>query len=313
METRAHYAAVGAFVATMIALALAAVLWMARGELNTQYAFYHIYFSGPVSGLRSGAPVEYNGVPVGRVREVVIDPANVERIRVTVEIDASVAIKTDAAAAVETNILSGVSYIQIVGGTREAPLLTAKADQRYPVIRSHRSRLASVTARVPQLVEKLNETADRLNDLLDEKNRRALAESLDNVRVFSANLAERSKDLDALTGDTKSAVHSLSKLLDDIDKSYEGPHGLGAQLAEAVGNIDKLSRGLGDTNRQLQQTLQDVRPGLRNFSHQTLGDITALVGDARQLIANLNRFTAQVSRDPSQLLFGDRREGYRPR
>src|SRR4051812_25777014 len=100
METRAHYAAVGAFVLTMVVIAFAAVLWLARGQLNTQYAVYDIYFSGPVSGLRIGGPVEYNGVPVGRVREVVIDPANVERIRVTVEIDATVAIKDDAAASV---------------------------------------------------------------------------------------------------------------------------------------------------------------------------------------------------------------------
>ena len=88
METRAHYAAVGAFVLTMVLLAFAAVLWRARGQLNTQYALYDIFYIGPVSGLRAGSPVEYSGVPVGKVREVVIDPSNVERIRVTVEIEA---------------------------------------------------------------------------------------------------------------------------------------------------------------------------------------------------------------------------------
>ena len=95
-------------------------MWLARGELTTQYARYDIYFSGPVTGLRTGATVEYNGVPVGKVAEVRIDPGNVELIRVTVDIDPNVAIKTDAAASVETNILSGVSFIQIVGGTQEA-------------------------------------------------------------------------------------------------------------------------------------------------------------------------------------------------
>ena len=34
METRAHYAAVGAFVLTMIMLAFGAVLWLARGQLR---------------------------------------------------------------------------------------------------------------------------------------------------------------------------------------------------------------------------------------------------------------------------------------
>ena len=40
METRAHYVAVGGFVLTMVALALVAVLWMARASLTTEYAHY---------------------------------------------------------------------------------------------------------------------------------------------------------------------------------------------------------------------------------------------------------------------------------
>jgi phospholipid/cholesterol/gamma-HCH transport system substrate-binding protein len=313
METRAHYAAVGAFVLTMVAVAFAAVLWLARSELSTQYASYDIYFSGPVSGLRIGAPVEYNGVPVGRVHEVVIDPANVERIRVNVDIQSDVAIKNDAAAAVETNLLSGVSYIQIVGGTQDAPLLLPQPGQRYAVIRSHRSRFASIAARAPQLLEKLNEAADHLNELLDEKNRQALAATLENARVFSGTLADRSKEIAELTTSANAAAHSLTLLLDDVDKSYTGPDGLGNKAGAALADVDKVVKNLGDTNKQLQQALQDIRPGLRNFSQQTLSDVGTLVGDARSLIASLNRLAGQLGRDPSQILFGDRREGYRPK
>src|SRR5688572_12186161 len=112
METRANHVAVGAFVLAMVVLAFAAVLWLTRGELTTRRAHYDIYFLGPVTGLRQGAGVEYNGVPVGAVQDVRIDPDNVALIRVTIEIDDKVAIKTDASASVETNILSGVSFIQ---------------------------------------------------------------------------------------------------------------------------------------------------------------------------------------------------------
>ena len=313
METRAHYAAVGAFVLTMVILAFAAVLWLARGELNTQYARYDIYFLGPVTGLRNGASVEYNGVPVGKVSDVRIDPANVERIRVTVDLDPNVAIKTDAAASVETNILSGVSFIQIVGGTREAPLLLPQGDQRYAVIRSHRSRLASVTARAPQLLEKLNDTAERLNDLLDEKNRRALTESLENLRVFTAGLADRSKDLAELADNANATARALSRFVDNVDRSYSGPDGLGNQLSTAITDFDRIAKNLSDTNRQLQLTLQDVRPGLRTFSQQTLGDVGSLIGEARQLVSGLSRVASELERDPSRALFGDRREGYRPK
>ena len=306
METRAHYVAVGAFVLTMIVLAFAAVLWLGRSELTTQYARYDIYFIGPVSGLRVGAAVEYSGVPVGKVSEIKLDPANVEQIRVTVEIDASVAIKTDAAAAVESNLLSGVSYIQIVGGTQDAPLLLPQAGQRYAVIRSHRSRFASVAARAPQILEKASDTLDYLNDLLDEKNRRAVTQILDNVRVLSAGLGDTNKDIAELAVNANAAVLTASSLLGNVDRSYSGPDGLGNRLATAIADYDRVAK-------DLQLALQDVRPGVRSFSQQTLGDVGALVGEARQLISGLSRLTAEIGRDPSRVLFGDRREGYRPR
>src|ERR1700730_3155834 len=152
METRANYVAVGVFVLFLVSVAFGAVLWLARAQLTTQYATYDIYFTGPVHGLREGAAVEYNGVPVGRVSEIHLSPDNVEQIRVTIEIETDVVIKQNAAASVEGNLLSGVSVVQIVGGTRDAPVLTAQQGERHPVIRSRRSRLGSVLARLPPLL-----------------------------------------------------------------------------------------------------------------------------------------------------------------
>ncbi len=312
MEIRAHYVAVGAFVLLMVVLAFATVLWLARGELTLQYARYDIYFTGPVTGLREGASVEYNGVPVGKVVEVRIDPANVEYIRVNIEVDSSVVIKADAKANVETNILSGVSFIEIAGGTQEAPVLAAKEGERYPVIASRRSRLANVYARAPQLLDKLNETMERVNDLLDEKNRRAIAETLENIHSLSGALAAREKDFAELAGNANTAAQSLNKLLDNVDRSYSGQDGISDRLTAAIGDFDKVAKNLVDTNRQLQGALQDLRPGIRSFSQQTLVDIGSLVTEARQFISGLSRLASGIERDPSRVLFGDRREGYKP-
>jgi phospholipid/cholesterol/gamma-HCH transport system substrate-binding protein len=302
METRAHYVAVGAFVLVMISVAFAAVLWLARAQLTTQYATYDIYFTGPVSGLRDGATVEYNGVPAGRVKEIRIDPSNVEQIRVTVEIENNVIIKQNARANLETNILSGVSYVEIAGGTQEAPVLTAEAGNRYPVIRSRRSRLASVAARLPQIMAKLDETADHLNELLGEDNRRSIGETLANLRILSADLA----------ADAKPALLAATTLLRNLDQSYSDPGGLREGLTAGIADFDKLGRSLNDTSHQLQQALQDARPGVRTFSQRTLADVGELVAEARQLISGVSRLVAGIDRDPSRVLFGDRRKGYQP-
>jgi phospholipid/cholesterol/gamma-HCH transport system substrate-binding protein len=305
METRAHYVAVGAFVLAMVVLGFAAVLWLGRAELTTQSS-YDILFEG-VTGLSKGAPVNYTGVPVGKVAAIKLDPD--KQVRVTIEIDSDIEIRTNDRASVETNILSGVSFIEIGGGTKEGRLLVAQPGARYPVIRARRTGIRSLVARAPQLLEKLETTLDQANQLLDEKNRKAFAEILENARVLSAGLIDTNRDIAQLAKDGDTTVVAASTLIGNIDRTG----GLRDQTTIAVTDFDGLAKSLTDTSRQLQLTLQDVRPGVRTFSQQTLSDVGALVGEARQLISGLNRLTASIERDPSRVLFGDRREGYRPR
>ena len=44
-----------------------------------------------------------------------------------------------------------------------------------------------------------------------------------------------------------------------------------------------------------------------------LAQLSDLIGEMRRLVANLNKFSDQLNREPSKLLFGDRRKGYDPK
>src|SRR5260221_13608423 len=102
METRGHYVAVGAFVLTIVFLALVAVLWLGRFQLLTQYSPFDIYFTGTVTGLAPGAPVNYAGIRVGRVAAIRLHPQNVEQIQGEVEGEAGTGIQADPGAGIDT-------------------------------------------------------------------------------------------------------------------------------------------------------------------------------------------------------------------
>src|SRR5437588_11837563 len=177
METRARYVAVGAFVLAVIVIGFVAVLSLGRVEFAQDLKRYYIFFKGSVTGLSKGSVVQYNGITVGRVIHVRVDPDDLEKIQVTVEIDkALVPIKTDARAFVDTNLLSGVATIQIRGGTREAIDLEPEPGHRYPVIASGSSVLQRVTEAGPQLLDRLMLVADSLNAVPSEQNRQAVTE-----------------------------------------------------------------------------------------------------------------------------------------
>ena len=108
------------------------------------------------------------------------------------------------------------------------------------------------------------------------------------------------------------AVRALKSFFGNVDQSYIAKGGLRDQLSQTLNDADKLAKNLGDTNRQLQQVLQDNRPGLHEFTQSTLTQVSNLVRDMQRLIAGLTRFVSSVERDPARLLFGERREGYKP-
>src|SRR5271156_797855 len=314
METRAHYVAVGVFVLTVIILAFIGILWLGRVEFSEAAKQYYIFFRGSVAGLGKGSAVQYNGIPVGRVLDVRVDPDNVAQIQVTVGVDPDlVDIKSDARAYLDTNILSGVSSILIQGGTKTAHDLVAEPKHRYPVIPAGESALEQIKASLPELVGDLKQASHNLNDLLNARNRQAVADSLQNIRTLTAALADHSQDVGPILDNADTAIVELKTLLQHVDQSYAGRAGLRDQISQTFKDYDRLAESLIDTSRQLQLMLGENRPGIRNFSQQTLPGVNDLVGDAQQLVANLNRLLDQLERDPTRLLVGDRREGYRPR
>ncbi|HUC12468.1 MAG TPA: MlaD family protein [Stellaceae bacterium] len=314
METRAHYVAVGAFVLVVLFAAAGAVLWLGHVELGQELQTYYIFFKGSVAGLTRGSSVQYNGIPVGRVTDIRVDRDNLSQIQVTVEINSNlVEIKTDARALIDTNLLSGVSTIQISGGTQHASILEPKPGHRYPIIKTGQNELEEVKASLPELVADLKQVSHNLNALLDDRNRQAVADSLQNLRTLTAAFADHSQDVGLILDHANASLVELRSFIHDVDHSYTMRGGLKDQASQTLKDYDRVATNLNDTARQLHALVVENRPGLHDFVQTTLPGVDDLVNNIERLADNLNQFVVQLQRDPTRLLFGDRREGYQPR
>jgi phospholipid/cholesterol/gamma-HCH transport system substrate-binding protein len=308
METGANYVAVGAFVLAMLVAIVVAVAWLGATSFNRDFAHYDIYFEGSVTGLAQGSAVLYNGIQVGRVIEIRLNPKNLEQVRVTIEVDPTLQIKSDAAAVLQIQGLTGGAFIDISGGSQSALALPRLDGDRYPVIASRQSGLQKVVTSAPEVLNRLIDVADRLAQIFDDKNRAALADTLQNVRQLTAVAAAHSGDIDGALTDAAVAAHEL--------------RGTAAELRQLFGQGDAANMfvTLSDTAKKLDHLadhidglVQENRPNLRDFSQNGLSQLSQLLVDARALVANLNRITDEIERDPPRFLFGDRREGYQPR
>jgi phospholipid/cholesterol/gamma-HCH transport system substrate-binding protein len=289
METKANYVAVGAFVLACAIGLVVTVLWLAGTQYSQEYAYYQAYFKGPVTGLGKGTITRYNGIDVGRVTDLTFDPSDPQRVIVTVQVQPNLNIRDDSVASIDSQGLTGGVFVEISGGTTNAPLLTAKEGQRYPVIRTKQSTFAQLEQSAPEVVAKLNVAASRLNDLLNDNNRRALSHILDNLDETTAVLAKRSADIDATIANANKAM---------------------ANLADASNN---LKPALGHLDVTLQKYGKVADDADAFINGDGLAQLSDLIGEMRRTVGNLEQLSGQLNKEPTKLLFGDRRKGYEPK
>lgn len=315
MEIRASYMIVGVVVLALIAGLAGFSAWLVKSDIDQLAISYAIYFEGSVTGLQDGSQVQYRGIPVGRITEIGIDPDNVERVRVVAEIDDITPITKDTIATLEMQGITGIAYVQLLGGTRDSAPLVIEDDGEMPVIAARRSTLERVFESTPDLLAQAVKVADRLSTFLNDDNLESLSSTLANVEKFSGGLADSSGNFGALmTGmtETLSEIKLLGsdfrEVSDKLDKQLDG---VGDDLVNTLAELSTAANNLGGAATQLDGMVEDLREPLSDFSGTGLYELTNLVGESRALVAALTRITKEVERDPAGFLIGGSRRGFK--
>jgi len=282
METKANYVAVGAFVLICMLGLVITLLWLSGMQYSQEFSYYQANFTGPVTGLGKGTTVRYNGIEVGRVDDLKFDPNDPQVVITTLQVQPNLGIRVDSVVSIESEGLTGGSYVEIIGGKKNAPLLTLQEGQRYPVIKSAPSTLQKLALGAPQLLEKLNNAADKINAILNKDNQKAFAHILANLDTTTGALARRSDDIDATIANLSKASKALPSTIADADVSVK-------KFGQLSADSDEFIKGEG------------------------LAQFAELLADTRRLVISINRLSDELDRQPTKIIFGDRRKGYTPK
>lgn len=140
METKANYVMLGAATIVGVVLILLFAMWMAGSDYRRGYNEYDVVFEDPVRGLTEGGEVRFNGIKVGEVQSLRIDPENTNRVIARIRVSSDVPVREDSEARLEPIGLTGVTLIQLSAGSPTATLLESL--RLRPAAAPHRPRLA---------------------------------------------------------------------------------------------------------------------------------------------------------------------------
>jgi phospholipid/cholesterol/gamma-HCH transport system substrate-binding protein len=273
METKANYIVTGVFTLAVIVGAFGFVFWFQNSSRGGEHATYRIVFDGSVSGLRTGASVLFNGIHVGEVADLALDPKDPRKVVAMIAVDGTVPVRDDTKVALNFQGLTGLAEVSLTGGSADAAPLVAQSGQPPTIVAG-----ANATADVAQ---QARDVLSRIDSLVAE-NELTLRSSLRNIQTVTSTLADNSQRLD--------------KVMDGLQNLIGGTNGNG-QIGQAADSI----RHLAD---DLDKNTNEISAGLTQFSNSGLKEFQAFAIDGRHTLAELNKAIKNINDHPSRLIFG---------
>lgn len=295
-----NYALVGAFILVLGVVMVAIVLWFATGgAFQKKYDLYLAFEDESVAGLNLNAPVKYNGVDVGKVREIQLAPGNPQRVNLTFAIEHGTPVKNDTVAVLKTQGLTGIAFVELSGGTQNSSALLATAGSEYPVIRTKPSLSARLENVLTSVLSKLDSTSGNINAILSNENRVAFRNALADIASVARTVAARKETLNTGMLNAASTFEHTAQASKQIEPVIN-------HIQRSADAIEKMGNEVSRTSANAGKTVDAVGSEVVRFSTETLPELERLLGELSELSTSLRRFTEQTERNPASLLFGQR-------
>lgn len=326
MITRAQKVRLGIFVAASLTLFVGTLVVLAGIRLGERRDEYTIRYHMSLSGLEPGAQVKYNGVRVGSVTAIKINPQDVGEVIVRVSLEQGTPIKKDTKAVVNMAGITGLKFIELSGGTSLSEFVAPGGE-----ILAGESMFDRLTGRAESIAEKIelvvNQIATyttdekreqfyRVVDHIDElvvTTRGTIEENRPNILRITTTVggsAERlDKTLIELEADAKRTMRAIRDLSEGLSREVDA-----RQVRRVVSNVERVTADLkravekADVPAMAVQVKEFVSSARRVSDSLELTilrgreDVFASLAYLLETLENLTEFSRLIRETPSLLL-----------
>ena len=243
-----------------------------------------------VAGLVNSAPVTLNGLAIGKVNSINIQP--VGKLLVEMQITTDFPIAKSSVAEIYDSGLVGGRQIAIKPNFQDKDYIKTgdylKASSKLGLTDALAQQLEPLQYKVQKLLDNADVLFTNVNEILDEKTKQNLKNSIAELNKTLSEFSVASKNINEMIADNKSKINStmtnfdktaanFSKMSDSLAKANLGQ--TVKNLEKTLANVDKImtdiEQGKGtmgklmkddamynnftNTSKELELLLQDVR------------------------------------------------------
>ena len=269
--------------------------------LSSDRTYYATY--PDVDGLNVGAAVILNGIKVGQVKNLALQPDKNNSVRAALELQKEIVLGDSTVASLggsllgsktitltvglSTKLFSGGEELKTVSASGIAGLATALQAKALPVLTSLDSTLRHINSiinkdaetNIQGTLKSARGSSEALQKLIESNQR--------NVNQITSNLVQMSSALNKTTSKLDKIAVNFSQLSDSLKNAPVGPalRRLNATMADAQTTVQGLNRALNDQKGSMGKLLNDTL--LYTNLNATAASSNALIADLK---ANPKRY-----------------------
>src|SRR5574341_165023 len=304
MSRKANYFKIGAFVIIGFAIAVIGIVVFGAGKFFRHKIMIETYFDQSVQGLNVGAPLKYQGVQVGNVKEIGFAfnyyPTSYTYVVVRAEIQQELVGERKSLGRIPTEE-ERVSRIKELiekgfrlqmdsqGITGVAFLNMVQLDpNRFPPMKTDWQPEYLYIPSAPGTITQITEAIENLTGTLETIDIKGMTDKVNQILVNTNKLIEDAQ-IPAISQDIRGLLEALegnSKKLDSILESQE----------------------VKQTLKNLSQTLENVNTASRKFnrfSSTQREELDRILEDIRATTENLRELSDTAKKYPSWFIFGN--------
>ena len=322
MSIRANPTLIGLFIIGGLVLSVIGIAVLASTAWFGKQSTFISYFGESVNGLERGAPVKFQGVPVGSVTELLIQidlddktfqvPVRyeIDLARLTssvgtfVQLDDPAVLRQQIADGLRAqlqmeSIVTGQLYIELSYRADAPPPVLERVPTIYPEIPTSQSLIAALGTEAGSVVADVLRILFQVNEMLESIDMSEINESV----VASAQAVERmvdSRELRAAIAGVPQTTQQFSRTMAEFEI-----------LAERLGNtIEPLQQQATVTNEELILTLQATRQTIESMEGLLMTDsgvgyqMEQALSSMKEAADALRVLAISLERNPDMLIRG---------
>lgn len=330
MSMRANPTAIGLFMIGATVLTVVGVATLASTSWMNQQSTFVSFFEESVNGLEVGAAVKFQGVPVGRVTDLLIriSPAD-KTFQVPVQYDVDIARLTSAgggfinlgdsavlalqvadglrAQLQMESIVTGQLYIELVYREDAKPPQILDRPTSYLEIPTSPSLLAAFGTQAGSVVGDVLKVLIRVNEMLASVN----VEEINRAVVASAGAVERlanSRELQAAIGEVPGMAAQFNSTMNEMETLIQK---LSETAGPLPGQMESTNTELVLTLKSLRQAVEDAR-GLYTTDSGLGYQMEGAMASLKEAADALRALVLSLDRNPDMLIRGRKPGGGAP-